>query len=93
MLQVDTRQRPIANFEIRPRVVIDTTTNPLYTWISTTYDMAIATTEQGWSCEQITNATGTSEFAKFGTDADDLSGTVRTDEFKFKASKAATYTY
>lgn len=93
MYLIDTRQKPIANFEIEPRVVIDNTTNALYTWISETYNMDIATTAQGWRVRRITNATGTTEFAKYGTDPDDTSGTVRTDEFKFKASKAATYAF
>lgn len=93
MLMVDTRQRPIANFEIEPRVVIDNTTDPLYTFISETYDMDIATTDQGWRVRRVTNATGTTEFAKYGTSPTDTAGTVRTDEFKFKASIAATYTF
>jgi len=93
MYQVDTRQKPIANFEIEPRVVIDNTTSAAYTYISETYNMDISTTDQGWRVKRITNATGTTEFAKYGTSPTDTSGTVRTDEFKFKASIAATYTF
>lgn len=90
---VDTRQRPIANFEIEPRVVIDNTSSATYTYISETYNTAIATNEQGWRVKRITNANGTTEFAKYGTSPSDTSGTVRSDDFKFIASIASTYTF
>ena len=93
MLMVDTRQRPIANFEIEPRVIVDNTTSATYTYISETYSMDIATTDQGWRVKRITNATGTTEFAKYGTSPSDTAGTVRSDDFKFIASMASTYTF
>ena len=93
MLMVDMRQRPIAMFDIEPRVVIDSSSSATYTYISETYDMDIATNEQGWRVKRITNSSGTTEFAKYGTSPSDTSGTVRTDDFKFIASIASTYTF
>lgn len=90
---VDMRQRPIAMFDIEPRVVIDSSSSATYTYISETYDMDIATNEQGWRVKRITNSTGTTEFAKYGTSPSDTSGTVRSDDFKFIASIASTYTF
>lgn len=73
--------RELNTVELPLRTEMDTTSDPLYIFISMNLDPKAATTDKNWYVYRITVATGTLKFANSD------------NRPKFQASEAPNYTY
>ncbi len=98
MAYLDNNVRAEFNADQPLKTIIDKTTDVNYTFMARSLDPTKATTDAGWQCYRITNATGTLLFAQGVAGLKNSRGKplavgVPSDEFAFVAADAATYTY
>lgn len=85
--------------DIPQKTVYDTTTDPLYVFVSKAAHENLATSAKGWQVYRITVASGNLSAAKVptggltGTDGKMIAAGVATFDYVFIADSAATYSY